>query len=72
VTISIDLETMTVEEKIQAMEMIWDDLCHNAHSTISPEWHKEELDARECNVNAGNDTFIDWETAKKQINQAIK
>jgi putative addiction module component (TIGR02574 family) len=70
--ITIDLKTMSVEEKIQAMEMIWDDLCHNANSTLSPEWHKEELDIRQSNVNAGNDTFIDWETAKRQINQTIK
>jgi hypothetical protein len=26
--ISIPLESMSVEEKIQIMEIIWDDLCH--------------------------------------------
>ncbi len=28
--IAIPLETMSVEEKIQVMEIIWDDLCHKA------------------------------------------
>jgi hypothetical protein len=70
--ISIPLKTMTVEEKIQAMEMLWDDLCHGTDEPSSPAWHKDVLQTRAQNVAAGTDEFIDWETAKQQINKAIK
>ncbi|MFT4924959.1 MAG: tetrahydromethanopterin S-methyltransferase subunit B [Phenylobacterium sp.] len=65
--ISILLKTMTVEEKIQAMEMLWDDLCHGTEEPSSPTWHEELLQARADSVKAGTDVFIDWETAKQQI-----
>jgi TnpA family transposase len=34
---------MTTEEKIRAMEKIWDDLCKKAGSLSSPSWHKDVL-----------------------------
>ncbi len=39
--ISLPLETMTIEEKIQAMKTIWNDLCGRAESLASPDWHQE-------------------------------
>ena len=69
---SIPLKTMTVGEKIQAMEMLWDDLCHEVDEPLSPTWHKDVLRDRARSVAAGTDEFIDWGTAKQQINKAIK
>lgn len=70
-TISIPLKTMTVEEKIQAMEMLWDDLCHGTEEPSSPTWHEELLQTRVENVKVGTDEFLDWEAAKRHINKAI-
>jgi hypothetical protein len=33
---NLPLKTMSVEEKLQAMESLWDDLCANAESMASP------------------------------------
>jgi hypothetical protein len=33
---SLPLKTMSVEEKFQAMESLWDDSCPNAGSMASP------------------------------------
>jgi len=37
-----------------------------------PQWHKDLLDEREALVQSGKASFIDWETAKQEINDALK
>jgi len=68
---TLALDTMTIEEKIQAMESIWDDLCSNADKLTSPSWHKHILAQREIDAIKGNDDFVDWSTAKEQIKKDI-
>lgn len=70
-SITIPLEKMSIEEKIQAMESIWDDLCNKADSIASPSWHKEVLVEREKGIKRGDDKFVDWDTAKKNIRKEI-
>ena len=69
--IAIPLETMSVEEKIQVMEIIWDDLCHKADDMESPSWHEDVLREREEALQPGADEFIDWDLAKKNIRKKI-
>lgn len=62
----LQLDQMTIEEKLRAMEAIWDDLCrHNAVPV--PQWHKDVLDERQRLIDEGKAEFIDWETAKKEL-----
>lgn len=70
-SITIPLGKMTIEEKIQAMESIWDDLCKNADSVPSPSWHKDVLDERAEGINRGDLKFVDWDAAKKNIRREI-
>ena len=69
-TISLPLESMTVEEKIQAMEMLWDDLCRESGGVVSPEWHKSVLSSREH--SAQDKDYVDWDEAKKQIRKEVE
>ncbi len=71
-SISIPLESMSVEEKIQVMEIIWDDLCHKADGMESPSWHGDVLREREEARQPGTDEFIDWDLAKKNIRKEIE
>ena len=70
-SITIPLEKMSIEEKIQAMESIWDYLCNKVESIASPSWHKEVLDEREEGIKRGDDKFVDWDTARKNIRKEI-
>ncbi len=70
-SISLPLEKMSVEEKLQAMESIWDDLCGRADSLASPAWHGEVLAERESTLQGGDDEFIDWDTAKQNIKKQL-
>ena len=69
--VTLPLKDMTIEDKIQTMEIIWEDLCKKAESLKSPEWHYEILKKRERMVKEGDDEYIDWEDAKKQIRDKI-
>jgi hypothetical protein len=68
---SLPLDEMTVEEKIQAMEALWDDLSRRAGARASPSWHGDVLADREGTVARGDDEFEDWATAKQKIEKQI-
>jgi hypothetical protein len=65
------VEKMSIEEKIQTMETIWDDLCKKADSISSPPWHAKVLSDRENGISNREDVFIDWNSAKKNIADSI-
>ncbi len=62
---------MSVVEKIQVTESIWEDLCKTAKGIASPEWHGRVFNEREENANTGESEFLDWETAKKDIRNEL-
>lgn len=63
----IQIDQMTLEEKLLAMESLWDDLCRREESMPMLQWHKDLLDERERLVREGKARFADWETAKRRI-----
>lgn len=69
--VTLPLETMSTQEKIQLMESIWEDLCSRADTFSSPAWHEKVLDEREVAVKRGEDNFVDWDTAKNNITNDI-
>jgi hypothetical protein len=68
---TLPLKTMSVEEKLQAMEALWNDLCINAGDMPSPAWHENVLAGRQAAVERGEDTFEDWDTAKEKIKKTV-
>ena len=68
---TLPLEKMTVEEKLQAMESLWDDLCNRAGVVTTPAWPGDVLAEREAMLGRGEDQFEDWEEAKRNINNQV-
>ena len=68
---TLPLEKMSVEEKLQAMESLWDDLCSKAGGMTSPAWHEDVLAEREAMQKRGDDQFDDWEAAKRDIRNKV-
>jgi len=54
---------LSVEEKLQTMETLWQSLSSNPETLESPAWHEKELRDRERNIESG-------ESTQKQINFA--
>ena len=61
------IEQMTTEEKLQAMEALWDSLWAAQDQVHSPEWHGTLLQERAERTASGQAVFSDWETAKKRL-----
>jgi hypothetical protein len=64
---NLSLKEMTTQEKLAAMELLWDDLARSSESFESPDWHKDTLEERRQKVAEGQGHFTDWETAKSAI-----
>lgn len=71
-TMTLPFDQMSLREKLQMMEQLWDDLVRNPANVPSPAWHKDVLSERERRVSAGSDSFVDWQEAKQQIRDALK
>lgn len=64
---SLVIEDMTIEEKLQAMEALWADLCQHEEALPVYEWQKKLLRRRERLIAEGKTQFIDWEESKRRI-----
>ena len=61
------IDKMTIEEKLQAMEALWNDLCQHEEALPVHEWQKDILNEREQMIGNNESKFTDWEEAKKHI-----
>lgn len=66
------LNELTVSEKIQMMESLWESLCQQPTDIPSPAWHGEILTQRENALSQGVDHFSDWDTAKASLRKSIR
>lgn len=64
---TLPLEKMTKEEKLQAMEALWIDLTRNEEKFLSPNWHKAILKLREEKIQSGQEQYQDWELEKEKL-----
>jgi len=71
-SISLPLQAMSVAEKLQVIEAIWDDLSRHADELQPPPWHGKVLDALEVAIERGEENFDEWETAKRRIRNNLE
>ena len=71
-SVSLPLDEMTVIEKLQMMEILWEDLSRNTDLIESPDWHRDVLDDRERRIATGEARFLDWEQGKSDIRSRVK
>lgn len=69
--ITLPLDKMTVAEKLEVMEALWNDLSQNSEDVSSPEWHEDVLMKREQAIKNGEEKFSDWEIAKDKILKSL-
>lgn len=68
---AIQLNKMTISDKLRALEEIWDDLQRTPEEIPSPSWHADVLHARERRIRQGKSQFRDWSDAKGTIRERI-
>ena len=52
------IENMSVAERLQAIEQLWDALCHETGDLPSPDWHQEVLADRKLRAQTGESKFL--------------
>ena len=71
-TMTLPLDTMSVDDRIQIMESIWGSFVQNPDEMDSPAWHSDVLSAREAKVSNGTAQYSDWDEAKLRIRSAVQ
>lgn len=69
--IDLSLSELTLAQKLDLMEAIWDSLTKHDETLESPHWHEQILKDREETVAAGKATVSDWEEAKDRIRKNV-
>lgn len=70
--IALPLNKMTIADKFQTLEAIWDSLKHDAADIPIPAWHADVLDARRNRIKEGSATYGDWVDAKRRLRERIR
>jgi hypothetical protein len=65
----LPLDRMSTAEKLRAIEEIWADLSRDEARLESPAWHQQVLRERDAQVEAGAESYVDWEKAKAELRQ---
>jgi hypothetical protein len=65
----LPLDQMTVEEKLQLMEILWQDLSRNPENIPVYSWHEEVLAARQRKIDEGQAKFLSLDEVRKNLKE---
>lgn len=65
------LHQLPLNDRLLAVEALWEGLSPAAAGLPVPQWQREVLDEREARVAEGTARYIDWEIAKRDILEAV-
>ena len=60
------LQQLSKEEKIEVVQMLWDDIARNQNQVDIPEEHKRILDQRLEKMQEGKAKFKSWDEISKK------
>jgi hypothetical protein len=62
-----DIEKMSLSERLEAMELLWDSISDNPENISSPAWHGEVLKKRETKVESGEAEYLTLPELKNRL-----
>ncbi len=65
-----DIAKLTLREKLQVMEAIWEDLRRSVDAMDVPEEHRRILDERRGRIESGDAKLLDWDQVKHTLGRA--
>jgi hypothetical protein len=69
---TLAIQQMSWEEKLRAMEELWESLSGDAARLESPAWHGDALRETERRLETGQEQPVDWATAKQELRDRRK
>ena len=67
-----EIRQLTFPEKFALLEAVWAEISGEPGHIEVPQWHKDILDERDLALQEGHATVLEWDEARKQIDQAIR
>ena len=67
---TLEVKKMSMKERLQAMEILWDSLIDEECEIESPEWHQDVLKEREKKIKDGKAEFISLEELRSKRNES--
>lgn len=67
-----DVAKMSHEEKLQAMEVLWEGLTADPTIVDPPSWHSDALKDTTTRFESGDEKPIDWLQAKAELRQRAR
>lgn len=64
---SSQIEKMSVTERLQAMDQLWDSLTRAGDEIPSPEWHKDVLADRKARAQRGEAKFLTLDQLRSRL-----
>jgi putative addiction module component (TIGR02574 family) len=62
-----EIKQMSLEERLQAMELLWDSISSEPDKVVSPEWHGAVLAERMAKIESGQATFLTLDEVKARL-----
>ncbi len=62
-----EVEQMSLEERLQAMELLWASLVRTPDAVASPEWHEPVVATRLAKVERGEGEFLTIPQLKERL-----
>ena len=62
-----DILAMTVEERLDLIERVWDTLAETPEAIPLPDWHKDALEQRLRSFEESPGEGADWDTVEAHI-----
>jgi len=69
--VDLPLAKMTLAQKLDLIETLWDDISKDDKALESPLWHEEVLRDRQQALDSDKASVGDWEAAKKRIKRNV-
>lgn len=69
--VDLPLTKLTLAQKLDLMEAIWEDLAKHDSTLESPYWHEQVLKDREQALATGKASVSGWEEAKDRMKRNV-
>jgi len=64
-----EIEKMSVAERLQAIEQLWDALCRQGGDLDSPAWHRDVLTHRRARAERGEAKFLTLDQLRSRLRE---
>jgi putative addiction module component (TIGR02574 family) len=62
-----EIEKLSVPQKLEMIEILWDSIPDSLDSLPIPEWHKQILNERLAEADASPEANIPWEQVRSEL-----